>query len=215
MARRGRGNRLTAALFAGATALAAHGQTSAQSAGNPDNGRSPEGASNLDKGAANGAGMEQRLEQLRALPSDDLKPVDVEDPGTRIRPAAVMAVPERAAPPAPINENRPETLPQVSGKAAAALLQDPVYQERIRDLRRCRGEVAVERRVKPAAVMAGEVLLRWTVADDGRVEDAEVVATAPTDPDVMGCVHRKIEAWQITPPPASAYRVDRRLSFRR
>jgi hypothetical protein len=214
MARRRCGSWLTAALFAGASALAAPGQTSAQSAGNPDNDRSPEGASNLYNGAANGSGMEDRLEQLRALPSDDVEQVDVEDPGTRIRPAPVTVLPERAAPPAPINENRPETLPDVSGKAAAALLRDPVYQERIQDLRRCRGEVAVERRVKPSAVVAGDVLLRWKVLGDGKVEDAEVVATSPTDPDVMGCVHRKIEAWQVTP-PESPYRVSRRLSFRR
>jgi hypothetical protein len=44
------------------------------------------------------------------------------------------------------------------------------------------------------------------------VQDAEVVAVAPTDPDVMTCVHRKLSAWQVTP-PAEPYRVSRQLRF--
>jgi hypothetical protein len=202
----GRGGWVAAAMFAAGVPavlmLGAHGPATAQPPGGADDG---DGA---------GGDLQQRMERLRAAPNDLATPVDVEDPGTRIRPATEPPDRERAAPPAPINENRPETLPELSGRAAAALVSEPGYRERLEELRRCRGEVAIERRVKPGAVAAGGVLLRWIVERDGLVQDAEVVATAPTDPDVMGCVHRKLAAWQITPPPETPYRVSRRLSFR-
>jgi len=164
--------------------------------------------------AADGTGdVSKRMEQLRAVPSSQVEQVELKDRGMGITPAtAEAAFPERMAPPAPANPNRPETLPELEGKAAATLLARPEYRGGMRELQRCADDIAVERRVKPSAVTAGEVLLRWTVRRDGRVQDAEVVAVAPTDPDVMTCVHRKLSAWQVTP-PAEPYRVSRQLRF--
>jgi hypothetical protein len=158
--------------------------------------------------------LRKHIQEVRTQP-EEVKDVPVDDPGTRITPApTVPDTRERNLPPPEPNVDRPSTVPELTGKARAAALRAPQYRERFDDLSRCRQEVAFDRKVKPAAVLARGVLLRWTVGQDGRPTDVEVVATAPTDPDVMTCVHKKLSAWEITPAPADPYRISQKLSFR-
>jgi hypothetical protein len=51
------------------------------------------------------------------------------------------------------------------------------------------------------------------VSSDGSAQDVEVVASEPTDPDVMTCVHKKLSAWEFTPAPADPYRLRYKLNF--
>lgn len=59
----------------------------------------------------------------------------------------------------------------------------------------CRIEVARRRRVAPAQVSAGTVVLRFTVEPSGRVRDAEAVWAANTDLDVAACAKRVLSNW--------------------
>ena len=103
--------------------------------------------------------------------------------------------------------------PRCAARQRAALLSQPAYQERFAELSHCRNEVAFDRKVKPSKVVAKGVILRWTVDTDGRAQDVEVVASAPTDRDVMTCVHKKLSAWEFTPAPADPYRLSHKLNF--
>jgi hypothetical protein len=145
--------------------------------------------------------------------TQQVRDVPVEDPTMITRAREVTAGWERAVPPPEPNTDRPGTVPEVRGDARAALLDQPAYQERFAELSKCRNEVAFDRAVKPSKVVAKGVILRWTVGSDGSAHDVEVVASEPTDPDVMTCVHKKLSAWQFTPAPADPYRLRHKLNF--
>lgn len=59
----------------------------------------------------------------------------------------------------------------------------------------CRIEVARRRRVTPAQVSAGTVVLRFTVEPSGRVRNAEAVWAANTDLEVAACAKRVLSEW--------------------
>jgi len=54
----------------------------------------------------------------------------------------------------------------------------------------CRIEVARRRRVTPAKVAAGTVVLRFTIDKSGRVRDAEALTAVNTDLEVAACAKR-------------------------
>jgi hypothetical protein len=176
-----------------------------------------------DKGAEAGADrptkeealpLKKRLERLRSARSGDVESVAVEDPGSRIAPAQPVARTETGVPPRAPKLERPESLPELAGREKERWFQTREWRDRFGDLRRCPGEVAMKRSVRPRAVPAGRVLLRWTIDLEGRVRDAAVVAGGSVDPDVMSCIHRKMSAWQLVPRPTTPYRADWTLTLR-
>ena len=159
------------------------------------------------------SGLREHIEEVRDEPSEEVA-VPVDDPGTRIRPASELPTLERNLPPPEPNVDRPPSVPELSSRARLRLFSTPEYRARLTELQHCRNEVALDRKVRPETVTAQGLLLRWTMDIEGRPQDVEVVAVAPTDPDVMTCVHRKLSAWQESAPPEDPYRVSHRLTFR-
>jgi hypothetical protein len=143
-------------------------------------------------------------------PTGKVRSVEVQDPGLEIAtPTTVFVTGERAVPVAAA-PTEPRT---VDLQGLKELVGQRLVDERMADLRRCRGEVAIARRVAAQALRAREVLARWTIAFDGRVEDVAVVATAPTDPEVLECVHRKISTWRFVGLPGDPLQVEAPLVF--
>jgi hypothetical protein len=59
----------------------------------------------------------------------------------------------------------------------------------------CRVEVARRRRVPPAKVAAGTVVLRFTIERSGRVREAEALSAEGTDLEVAACAKRVLSEW--------------------
>ncbi|HVT07483.1 MAG TPA: hypothetical protein VHO67_08490 [Polyangia bacterium] len=94
-------------------------------------------------------------------------------------------------------------LPQSSG------LSELEYEQTERPVANCRIEVARRRRVTPAQVSAGTVLLRFTIEPSGRVRDAEAVSAANTDLDVAACAKRVLSEWTFAKHAAGNIQVER------
>lgn len=160
------------------------------------------------------AELRKHIEEVRSEP-EAVTDVPMENQGTKITPPPnVSPGRERGLPPPEPSVDRPNTVPELKGKARATFMRTAGQRERMAELARCREEVALDRAVKPAKVLAKGVTLRWTVGTDGRPQDVEVVASAPTDPDVLICVHKKVSAWDLTPAPTEPFRVTHQLKFK-
>jgi hypothetical protein len=72
---------------------------------------------------------------------------------------------------------------------------DSNLSARVNEVLACRLEIASDRRVRLEDVPADTILLRWTVQPGGGVTGAEAVAEKATDPDILSCAKRKMEAW--------------------
>ena len=59
----------------------------------------------------------------------------------------------------------------------------------------CRVEIARRRRVPPAKVAAGTVVLRFIIERSGRVRDAEALSAPGTDLEVAACAKRVLSEW--------------------
>lgn len=59
----------------------------------------------------------------------------------------------------------------------------------------CRVEIARRRRVPPAKVAAGTVVLRFTIERSGRVREAEALSAPGTDLEVAACAKRVVSEW--------------------
>jgi hypothetical protein len=59
----------------------------------------------------------------------------------------------------------------------------------------CRVEIARRRRVPPAKVAAGTVVLRFTIERSGRVREAEALSAPGTDLEVAACAKRVLSEW--------------------
>jgi hypothetical protein len=80
-------------------------------------------------------------------------------------------------------------------------------------LRECRGEVARQKKIAASSVTASELTLRWTILDDGRVSQTQVVATARVDNKVMSCVKRQMSQWSFSAPGSGPVRVESPFKF--
>jgi hypothetical protein len=134
-------------------------------------------------------------------------PAPVGDQTTAIRPPipqATGSTERAAAPPA-----------QADDEAGSVMALDTNMGTRVNELLACRMDVAAERRVPAQKILAGALLLRWTVQGDGAVDSPEVVALRDTDPDVLVCVKRKLAGWSFTRPAAGQpVHLEHRLAFR-
>jgi hypothetical protein len=80
-------------------------------------------------------------------------------------------------------------------------------------LRDCRTEAARGKKIGPNALPASELTLRWTILDDGRVTDTQVVATARVDSRIMSCVKRQMSQWSFSSPSDGPVRVESPFKF--
>jgi hypothetical protein len=79
----------------------------------------------------------------------------------------------------------------------------------------CRIEVARARQVPPGKIAAQPLVLRWTIQPTGDTRTMDVVATGPTDQDLISCARSAMSPWRFTPPRGGAMDVERTVSFRR
>lgn len=61
----------------------------------------------------------------------------------------------------------------------------------------CRVEVARRRRLPPAKVAAGTVVVRFTIEKNGRVREAEALSAVDTDLEVAACAKRVLSDWKF------------------
>ncbi|MES1204440.1 MAG: AgmX/PglI C-terminal domain-containing protein [Pseudomonadota bacterium] len=81
-------------------------------------------------------------------------------------------------------------------------------------LKNCPNEVAHNRRIAAATITASRLTLRWTILPGGQVANTQVVATAPTDGQVLNCVKREMSQWSFTPPRGGPVHIERPFRFR-
>ncbi len=63
------------------------------------------------------------------------------------------------------------------------------------ELERCRADAVAARRVP-----VGKLVLKWQIAEDGRVASAETVSDETKDPTLAGCILARLRTWQFPPP---------------
>jgi hypothetical protein len=78
----------------------------------------------------------------------------------------------------------------------------------------CRMNVARAKQVLPAGVVADTLLLRWTILPNGHTGMTTVVATSPTDGEVMDCVKAAMARWTFAAPRGGPVPVERTFAFR-
>lgn len=143
-----------------------------------------------------GRALGQRLR--RRLPaSSEVQAVDVGGKETTIH-GATRFVPgeERAVAARPDADER--LRPRVvSLEEARKVIGNFDLDRRVAEIHHCRGEVAIERRVPLEEVLVRELLVRFTVAEAGSVQDVAVMAVTPTEPTMLDCVHRKVSEWRF------------------
>jgi len=61
----------------------------------------------------------------------------------------------------------------------------------------CRIEVARRRRLPPAKVAAGTVVVQFTIDKSGRVREAEALSAVDTDLEVAACAKRVLADWKF------------------
>ncbi len=111
-------------------------------------------------------------------------------------PIGVPNIPDRRA-----LGNRPEAAPADGPRDEHTLAQRPAdiseqeFRQTERPVANCRIEVARRRRVAPAHISAGTVVLRFTIEPSGRVRDAEAVSADHTDLEVAACAKRVLSEW--------------------
>jgi hypothetical protein len=140
--------------------------------------------------------------ELSPRTTGELKtPSDVEERSNPVPPAESFSDEDRERPVVGPDDLPPGApLPQALPSEVLAL--DSNMSARVNDVLACRMEIAADRRVPVSKVKAGRVLLRWTVTPGGTVEGAEAVATGKsTDPEVLSCAKRKVEAWAFVRAP--------------
>jgi hypothetical protein len=158
--------------------------------------------------------LDKRLARLRDQ-TNELGTVSVQDRAAPIPTAERMDRQEIGVPKAEPTLDRPDSVPELDAQAKERWFGTPEWRGRFGELRRCPGEVARRRSVRPSSVPAGAVLLRWTTDELGRVREAAVVGTGErVDPDVMSCVHRKMAQWRLDAPPATVFRTDWTVDLR-
>jgi hypothetical protein len=99
------------------------------------------------------------------------------------------------------------------GTIDGATLQREIHQSFAR-LDDCRIDAARRVRIAPGDVRADSLTLRWTIQPDGKASMTEVVATTPTDIEVMNCVKITMRLWTFTRPLGGPLPVERDFKFR-
>jgi hypothetical protein len=85
---------------------------------------------------------------------------------------------------------------------------------RFASLENCRIDAARTKQVLPSGVVANTLELRWTILPNGHTGMTTVVATSPTDGEVMDCVKRAMRDWTFVAPRGGSVQVARAYTFR-
>ena len=179
----------------------------------------------------------ETTEAMGAAPSpapDPLSPASLLSGPSLYETGKVGLAPEAAPAPAPTpgtlewaGDHEKSVQPVAAGMADAPPPKppqgtiDPVQLDRelnanLSALDDCRIEVARTKRIAPAAVVADELLLRWTIKPTGSVGFTQVVATTPVDMDVMTCVKATMMTrWSFTRPQGGQIELERTFAFRK
>jgi hypothetical protein len=166
--------------------------------------------------------------------SDPLAPASLLSGPSLYETGKVGLAPEAAPPPTPTpgelkwaGDQEKSVQPVAAGMADAPPPKppqgtiDPVQLDRelnanLSALDDCRIEVARTKRIAPGAVVANELLLRWTIKPSGSVGLTQVVATTPVDMDVMTCVKATMMTrWSFTRPQGGQIELERTFAFRK
>jgi hypothetical protein len=105
-------------------------------------------------------------------------------------------------------------------RAVAAAARPPaVYDEDLQHtdgaVVACRIEVARRRRLPPAKIAAGTVVLRFTIEMSGRVHEAEALSAVDTDLEVAACAKRVLSEWTFPRRARDRVVVERTYRFSR
>jgi hypothetical protein len=135
-------------------------------------------------------------------------------PAEALKPAAMQwGTPEKSIQPLAAGvANAPPPRPPAG--TIDPMLLDREMAPKLSKVADCRIEVARNRQVPPAQVSAETLLLRWTIKPTGDVSDSDVVATSPTDIDVMTCAKSTMSQWRFTPPHGGSVEMERTVSFK-
>jgi hypothetical protein len=101
-----------------------------------------------------------------------------------------------------------------SGGSISKEVLDDQIAARFASLDNCRIEVARNKQVLPAGVVANSLVLRWTIFPDGHTGMTSATATAPTDDRVTDCVKATMQRWTFAKPYGGPVQVERTFSFR-
>jgi len=132
-------------------------------------------------------------------------------------PIVLPSIPDRqAAQVAPVAAAGRARRDDDEGRARGAGLSEQEYAQTQKPVANCRIEVARRRRVAPAQVAAGNVVLRFTIEPSGRVRDAEAVSAVNTDLEVAACAKRVLSEWTFAKHATGNINVERvyRLNVR-
>jgi hypothetical protein len=108
-----------------------------------------------------------------------------------------------------------------AAQAAAAVATKPTVadeeelQQTDSAVAACHIEVARRRRVPPAKIAAGSVVVRFTIEKSGRVREAEALSALDTDLEVAACAKRVLSQWTFTKRAREALVVERTYRFSR
>lgn len=146
---------------------------------------------------------------VEAAPDD--KRLDVQPPKDTRKVEAVDLQGAGKITPAPMlkaeDERAARNVPHPADATPAAASND-MFSEKMANLWRCKFQVAMEQRKSPAQVPAGKVAVRFEVDRSGNTVQPTVVALEPAAPEVLTCVTREIQGWQVSPAPAERMKVD-------
>ncbi len=124
--------------------------------------------------------------------------INVTNADLDIKPAPPMAAQEE--------RNAPGSGPAGASDTMAA--PTGTFSDRTANLWRCKYQVAMEQRKPPADVAAGRALIRFEINATGKPMSPAVVALEPATPDVLSCVAREIQAWQLSPAPGQVMKFE-------
>jgi TonB family protein len=135
-------------------------------------------------------------------------------PHAAIAPATDAGVPATGRDPAPAL-TRDSDGPSSSGAHAALPVGVTELDVRPTDdaVAACRVEVARRRKLPPAKIAAGTVVVRFTIDRSGRVHDAEALSAADTDLEVAACAKRVLSQWVFSKRARDGIVVERTYRF--
>lgn len=143
------------------------------------------------------AGAAQESTAARPVSAPEVQDPTLDSAGVDIAPSNVGREPEREAPST-----------QAPAAAAPAAAPPGAFADKLNNLWRCRYQVAMEQRKSPQDVQAGRMLVRFDVDATGSVVEPTVVALEPTATEVLTCVTREIQGWQMSPAPDQRVRIE-------
>lgn len=138
--------------------------------------------------------------------------MSVDSPSPTASPGDLTGRTEKSIVPAAASLDEPRRPPQ--GLINQRILQREIAAH-FEALDGCRISVARAKQLHPSQLTADNLLLRWRIETDGTITTSAVVATSPTDLEVMDCVKRSMSRWTFTVPRGGPVEVERTFTFRK